>query len=201
MSKFESKNLILTKKLNNVVYELMVKTNSDMVYVDDTHTLTERLSNITDFFTDFRGDFKDLKKAFDEVLHGAPETFNSFKEVWEYVNITNNPKSALIQLIESKQAAEEGKGLSTHDFSDVMYEKLKNGYSKEELDRRFEIIIDTTNKTIEALQDDLNNLSTDINKKINDINNRPNIIVSETKIQDNIISDFSCWYHIVSKDD
>lgn len=192
-SKFESKNLILTKKLNNVVYELMVKTNSDMVYVDDTHTLTERLSNITDFFTDFRGDYDELKKAFDEVLHGAPETFNTFKEVWDYVNINNNPKSALIQLIESKQAAEEGKGLSTHDFSDVMYEKLKNGYSKEELDAKFEIIIDTTNKTIEALSDD-------INKKIDDINNRPNIIVTETRIQDYVIPDYSCWYHIMSKD-
>ena len=28
-SKFQSKNTVLTKKLNNVIYELMVKTNSE----------------------------------------------------------------------------------------------------------------------------------------------------------------------------
>lgn len=192
-AKFESKNLILTKKLNNVVYELMVKTNADMVYVDEEQTLTEKLADITDLLTDFHGDYDGLKEQFTEVLHGAPSTFNTFKEVWDYVNINNNPKSALIQLIESKQAAEEGKGLSTNDFTDVMYEKLKNGYSKEELDQRFDIIIDSTNKTIEALREE-------INGKIDEINNRPNIHVSESAPGTGKISDYSCWYHIVSKD-
>ena len=46
-SKFQSKNTVLTKKLNNVLYELMVKTQSDMVYIDDNTTLTERLAEIT----------------------------------------------------------------------------------------------------------------------------------------------------------
>lgn len=192
-SKFESKNLVLTKKLNNVVYELMVKTNTDMVYVDDNHTLTEKLSDITDLLTDFHGDYDELKENFINVLQGAPETFNSFKEVWDYVNVNNNPKSALIQLIESKQAAEEGKGLSTNDFTDVMYEKLKNGYSRQELDDKFEIIIDQTTKTIEAFEEE-------IYKKIDEINKRPNILVSETGIGVGAISDYSCWYHIVSKD-
>lgn len=192
-AKFESKNLILTKKLNNVVYELMVKTHSDMVYVNDEVTLTEKLSEITDLLTNFNGDYSKLKETFIDVLHGAPETFNTFKEVWDYVNINNNPKSALIQLIESKQTAEEGKGLSTNDFTDVMYEKLKNGYSKEELDEKFEIVLDTTNKKIEAFEED-------VYKKINEINERPNIIVSETGIGINAISNYSCWFRVVSKD-
>ena len=47
MGKFESKNTILTKKLNNIIYELLVKTSSDMVYTDSSTTLTETLSDIT----------------------------------------------------------------------------------------------------------------------------------------------------------
>ena len=39
-STFESKNMVLTQKLDNTVYEMMPKTNSDMVYVDDETTLT-----------------------------------------------------------------------------------------------------------------------------------------------------------------
>lgn len=190
--KFQSKNIILTKKLNNVVYELMVKTNSDMVYVEDQKTLTEKLYDITELLTNYGGKYEELYDAYTEILDGAPETFRTFKEIWDYLNINGDPKSELIKLIESKQTAEEGKGLSTHDFDDIMYEKLKNNYTKEELDEKFEIVIDHTNKTIEALKED-------ISKKIDDINNRPNILIAES--HDEIsIPDYSCWYHIVSKD-
>lgn len=183
-AKFESKNIILTKKLNNVIYEIMVKTNSDMVYVNDEETLTEKLSDITELLTEFKGAYDELKEAFEDVVKDANESFNSFKEVWDYVNINGDPKSELIKLIESKQASEEGKGLSTHDFSDIMYEKLKNGYSREELDDKFKIILED-NKAIA--------------ERIDSIEKRPNILISESA-DDSAIPDYSCWYQIISKD-
>ena len=189
MAKPESRNFILTKKINDVLYQLMVKTTADMVYVDSRTTLTEVLSQVTDLLTEFKGSQEELENSFNSIVEGAPEHFSSFKEVWDYVNINGDPKSALIKMIESKQTAEEGKGLSTHDFDDLMYEKLKNGYSKEELDQKFEIIIDQNTKAIQ-----------DINERISNLEERPNVIMANSYEEATTVRDLNCWYHIISKD-
>ena len=139
--KFESVNMILTKKVNNVIYELMVKTNTDQVYDGNGITLTERLDNIFELLTTSKKDVENIRTLYDEVVGDAPETFQSFKEVWDYVNINGNPKSELLKLIDSKQKAEEGKGLSTNDFTNALKEKLENSYTKEEFDNKFEVIV------------------------------------------------------------
>ena len=45
---FEAKNTVLTKKLNNVVYQLLVKSSADMIYTDEDTTLTDTLRQISD---------------------------------------------------------------------------------------------------------------------------------------------------------
>ena len=145
-SKFQSKNLVLTKKLNNVIYEMMVKTNSDMVYVNEDTTLTEKLYDISELFTKAFDSYDELKEAYDELTVGSVEGFKSFKEIYDYVNINGNPESELIKLIKSKQDAVDGKGLSTNDFTDILYEKLVHGYSKEELNDKFKIVFDKTDE-------------------------------------------------------
>ena len=190
MAKFESKNTILTKKINNIVYELLVKTHSDMVYVGDSdYTLTEKLYDICELLEDNTKSYKELQVAFKKLMEGSDEQFNSFKEIWDYINVNGNPKSELIKLIESKQSAEEGKGLSTHDFTDVLYEKLANDYTKEELNNKFSIIIDSTApisvvSRVEALE-----------KKVN-------VLTMESANSDAVknLPDYSIWYQIVPKD-
>lgn len=189
MAKFESKNLILTKKLNGVIYELMVKTISDMVYTDEKTTLTETLNHIFELLTEFQEEYNALEESFNDIFKDSPETFRTFKEVWDYVNVNGDPKSDLIKMIESKQAAEEGKGLSTHDFDDILYAKLKYGYSKQELDDRFEIIINKHNDDMEKIY----SLIPEI-----EITEKPNIIVSENITGD--VKDYHCWYQIISRD-
>ena len=187
-SKFQSKNTVLTKKLNNVIYELMVKTNSDMVQTESGVTLTEKLAEITDLLVSHEKSYEALKKSFDEMMGDSNPYFDSFKEIWDYINVNSNPKSELIQLIDSKQAAEEGKGLSECDFTTILREKLVNGYSKEELDEKFEIILDRT--------------AEDIEERINKLESRPNVVVSESATGDEYdnLPDYSCWYQIISKD-
>ena len=189
IQKFQSKNTILTKKLNNVIYELMVKSNSDMVYVDDNTTLTERLSEITDLLIQHEQNDVELKQSYEELVGDSNSNYNSFKEIWDYINVNGNPKSELIKLIDSKQASEEGKGLSECDFTTVLREKLVNDYTAKELDEKFQIIIDTTAPYSLVAQ-------------VRALENRPNTVVSETAsgIDYDSLVDKSCWYQIISKD-
>lgn len=191
-SRFESRNTVLTRKLNNVIYELMVKTHSDMVYVNDIKTLTEWISDFTDIITTQKKDIVNLRATLNQAIGNIDDSaFTSIKEIWDYVNINGDPKSELIQLIESKQASEEGKGLSTNDFTDILYEKLKNDYTKEELVAKFDII-DTRFKSIEK---DIETLKESV-----DSNSNNNIIVSEdTSLDDSILRE-GCWFQIIKKD-
>ena len=173
MAKFESKYTVLTKKIDNIMYELFVKTHSDMVYVNDTTTLTETLVKLSDLLTDSKKTEAELWEEYNKLTNGAPDRFNTFKEVWDYVNVNGDPKSELIQLIEKKQNAEEGKGLSTHDFTDLLYDKLKNDYTASQLDEKFRIIIKDQNTIKDTIEE--NQKATQ--KQIEEIKSEPNIFV------------------------
>lgn len=210
----DKKKIIITKKLNNVLYEMIPKTHSDMVYVDKKYdvTLTEKLYDMCELLQSRKEDIDDIRVKYDEIVGGSPESFNTFKEVWDYVNINGDPTSELINLIESKQAAEEGKGLSTNDFTDYLYQKLKNGYSKEELDKKFNVI-DTR---FERLEETIEQNNEELNKKIDDeIDTREDeddIIKDRLQRHNTFMSkmspteldgveDNTTWYKIVSEDE
>ena len=193
-SKFETKYTVLTKKINNVVYELLVKTHTDQVYDKDGYTLTEKLSDIFDLLSTSKNDIEDIKTKYDEMFKDAPETFNTFKEIWDYVNVKGDPKSELIKLIESKQAKEEGKGLSTNDFTDILYEKLKNDYSKEELDKRFEVIADSQNK-VKIELDSLKGSIKELTSKVNE--NNVQLVTNPATAQ---IDNGDMWFQVITKD-
>lgn len=188
-SKFQSKNTVLTKKLNNVLYELMVKTRSDMVYVDDSTTLSERLTEITNLLIQHEQNDVELKRAYEELVGDSNSNYNSFKEIWDYINVNGNPKSELIKLIDSKQDSEEGKGLSECDFTALLREKLVNSYTREEIDAKFDNIMESTD--ISELVD-----------MVNDLGQRANTVVSSSasgEAYDNL-ADNSCWYQILTID-
>lgn len=148
MSKFETKNAILTKKLNNIIYELMIKTKAEMVYTDDDTTLTEVLSDIGDALSSHTRSFEEILIDIKNIVENTESIEEDLKTIWNYVNVDGDPKSALIKMIESKQSAEEGRGLSECDFTTVLKEKLENGYSKEDLDRKFKIIIEDIDRRV-----------------------------------------------------
>ena len=193
MAKFESKYTVLTKKIDNIMYELFVKTHSDMVYVNDTTTLTETLVKLSDLLTDSKKTEAELWKEYNKLTNGAPDRFNTFKEVWDYVNVNGDPKSELIQLIEKKQNAEEGKGLSTHDFTDLLYDKLKNDYTASQLDEKFRIIIKDQN----AIKDTIEENQKATQKQIEEINSAPNIFVGTEEESEKVVKNGDIWYEII----
>ena len=193
MAKFESKYTGLTKKIDNIMYELFVKTHSDMVYVNDTTTLTETLVKLSDLLTDSKKTEAELWEEYNKLTNGAPDRFNTFKEVWDYVNVNGDPKSELIQLIEKKQNAEEGKGLSTHDFTDLLYDKLKNDYTASQLDEKFRIIIKDQN----AIKDTIEENQKATQKQIEEIKSAPNIFVGTEEESEKVVKNGDIWYEII----
>ena len=175
------------------MYELFVKTHSDMVYVNDTTTLTETLVKLSDLLTDSKKTEAELWEEYNKLTNGAPDRFNTFKEVWDYVNVNGDPKSELIQLIEKKQNAEEGKGLSTHDFTDLLYDKLKNDYTASQLDEKFRIIIKDQN----AIKDTIEENQKATQKQIEEIKSAPNIFVGTEEESEKVVKNGDIWYEII----
>ena len=193
MAKFESKYTVLTKKIDNIMYELFVKTHSDMVYVNDTTTLTETLVKLSDLLTDSKKTEAELWEEYNKLTNGAPDRFNTFKEVWDYVNVNGDPKSQLIQLIEKKQNGEKCSGLSTHDFTDLLYDKLKNDYTASQLDEKFRIIIKDQNTIKDTIEE--NQKATQ--KQIEEIKSAPNIFVGTEEESENVVKNGDIWYEII----
>lgn len=133
-----TKNVILTHKFNKAVYALAVRTTTDAVF--DTkykYSLTEMLSDLTDAMTTSFTRIAALSEAFNALMADCPEEFNTLREIADYINVNGDPKSALIELIDTKVEKVEGMGLSHNDFDDIMKAKLENDYTKEQLDEIF----------------------------------------------------------------
>lgn len=199
-----AKNIVLVKKLDGVLYKLIIETDSDMVYYsgEDT-TLTEKLSDIIDTIRSIKETNDTFDNKFSALMKGAPDTFKTFKEVWDYVNVNGNPESELIKLVDSKVTKKDGYGLSQNDLTDVLAAKLKNGYTKEQLDEKFEIIDDNVKGTVtvhdlDVLKEELNNQLSKISSRLEIIENKPNIELSSNQPTD--ISDQSSWFQLVSSD-
>ena len=185
------KNVVLVKELNDVLYALAVRTSTDMVYERRyKYTLTELLDDIQGAILDSSRRFTHLKERFDYLLKDCPNEANTLKKIWDYINVDNrdpdgNPKSALIQLIESRVEKEDGKGLSTNDLTDLLYEKLVNDYTVEELDQKFQIIeMDST-----ATKD-----------RVRELERTANVLINDSPTVPPNLSDGAIWFQIISID-
>lgn len=163
MAQLETKDFILTKKIHNIVYELAPKTRSNMVYMNDDEkvTLTEKIIEICDLLGTNKEQIDDLREALEAIIGEVTESqFQSFKDVWNYVNIEEDSKSVIAEMFKQKVTVEEGKGLSSNDFDDLSKEKLDDLYTKAELDILMEDIgnkLSTLNETSELLAEKIAN--------------------------------------------
>lgn len=145
-------NGIITREIHGILYDVMVMTTTSNVYDKEGYTLTEIISDIADALSSNKRDIDSIGRALRAILKDAPKTMNSFRKVWDYVNLdTEDPKSRLAEALDTKVDKIPGKGLSTHDLTDILYEKLVNDYTKEELDERFQIIIDKEAEDVQII--------------------------------------------------
>ena len=128
------KNAILKAKIEGVIYEIMVKTGTDNVYLSDGTTLTAKLASIASdiagkaaashphAIADVTG-LQDtlntlatteamnsaISTAISDLISGAPETYDTLKEIADYIAAHQEVVDALNAAIGAK--------LSTADFN------------------------------------------------------------------------------------
>lgn len=118
---------ILTAKISGILKDLMVKTNADMVYVDETTTLAAKLTELLNAIngkaasshTHAQSEVTGLtdalsarptttqmdtaiSTAISNLIGGAPETYNTLKEISDYIAAHEDVVTALNAAIGAK---------------------------------------------------------------------------------------------------
>lgn len=129
-----SRNVKLQMMLEEALVDLMVQTGADNVIVDadKNETLTTRLASIMaeiktatdDKITATQVDTK-ISTAINALIDGAPETYDTLKEIAEYISSDKTAMDALNAAIGGKVDKVEGKGLSANDFTTALKTKLE----------------------------------------------------------------------------
>lgn len=138
----ESIKFILTKKLNGVIYELMVKTTTHMVYTEDGYTLTELLNDLLLRIAGLEQGRMETNNRLTRIINqidGMSERLNELEQYWK------NQDNALEKLREIVTTT----CLTHDDISKELIQKLKDSYSKEEIDT----IVDKINEKLSNISD------------------------------------------------
>ena len=135
-----AKNVILRKKIEGVIYDLLPKTGFDQVIqASDNKTLatvvTELLASIASKADN--SEFQSYKSAFDGLMQDAPDTYDTLKEIGDYITSHQDEYEALLAISGNKVDKVPGKQLSTEDFTTELKTKLEQLYTKAQIDGLF----------------------------------------------------------------
>lgn len=115
-----SKNSILKGIVNGQVTELYPKTAANNVFAQSGTDLETLLTTIPSTET-VEGLISD---AIDALIDGAPATYDTLKEISDWIATHQDEYAALIAAIAGKVDKVEGKGLSTEDYTTAEKTKL-----------------------------------------------------------------------------
>lgn len=131
-------NAILQMKIDGALKDVWVQTGADLVIVDEStqETLAARLTQLAaDINTAVAGGLTEsqvqtmIDTEVNALIDGAPETYNTLKEIATYIDEHEDVVTSLNAAIGNKVDKEDGKGLSTNDFTDALLAKL-NGIAE-----------------------------------------------------------------------
>lgn len=194
----EQRSLTLRKTINGIMCELMVKTISDQVYINNETTLTMALDNLNRV-VEMKANVSDLtslEERFNRLIQDAPEEFDTLKEIADYIDSHQVDYDSVIEALNGKVDKVEGKGLSTNDFSDDLYNKLDELYTKVVLDGKFDDITQEINGVKDSITN-INNDITNINQTL--VTQNETILAQNTRIEnlENGDIDIPGGFHIV----
>ena len=124
------KHILDTIKVDNEFKALIAKSDGENVavtYKGAEMTLSAALTQIATSVSNIpTGENVDAKISaeIDELIGGAPETYDTLKEIAEYILNNQDVMSTLNNAIGNKVDKEDGKGLSAEDFTAALKAKL-----------------------------------------------------------------------------
>lgn len=114
------KKAVLKKQIEGIVYEVMLKTNAEMVTVDDAGTtLAAKLIELGQLPTNT---YVDEKIA--ALVNGSPEVLDTLNELAAALGSDPNFATTIATQMGNKVDKVEGKGLSTNDYTTEEKTKL-----------------------------------------------------------------------------
>lgn len=124
-----TKNAIIKAKVENEIVELMVKSNVANIFLDDgTTTLASKLAEIITSLNEKAKTTevtKAISDAIDRLIGGAPATYDTLKEISDYIAEHEEVVTALNSAIGNKVDKVEGMGLSAENFTTELKTKLE----------------------------------------------------------------------------
>jgi hypothetical protein len=173
-----TKKGVITRKLNGILYDIMIRTVTDQVFDSEGYTLTERLYDIMQALSRQTEDINRIVEQVNEILLDAPEEFNSFKEIFDYVNVDGNPKSKLIELIDDKESI---------DHAEEMHQVLLDAINdtREEFNSKYQVLVETIRSLV---------------VRIETLEGQPNIIMTRSNEIPEGVKVGDIWYQITSED-
>ena len=108
-------------KINNVAQDVIARTTGEyttVTYKGQEVTLASALTSIL-------AEITNQSAAISELIGGAPETYDTLKEIADYIASHEDVVTALNAAIGNKVDKVEGKGLSAEDFTTALKEKLE----------------------------------------------------------------------------
>ena len=107
------KNAILKTKIENQIVELMTKSQITNIYMDDgTTTLAAKLSEMVTAING-KATQQDISTAISELIAGAPETYDTLKEIADYISSHQNVVDGINAAIGNKADKAEFEAVKT----------------------------------------------------------------------------------------
>lgn len=126
-----TKYILEQVKIEGELKQLLARTDGDnttVTYNGKEMTLTAALAAVYASLTNLPtsdGVDEKISAAISALIGGAPETYDTLKEIADYIAAHKEVSDALDAAIGSKVDKVEGKGLSAEDFTTALKEKLE----------------------------------------------------------------------------
>ena len=143
------KNAVIRAKISGVLTDLMVKTGAENVVFMDGDTEKTLAAKLSEILTDLSSRATKtemssaISSAIDGLIAGAPGTYDTLKEIADYIAAHEEVSSALNAAIGNKVDKEEGKGLSTNDLTNELLAKINGMGALAAKDQVSEVDLDT----------------------------------------------------------
>ncbi len=125
-----SKNAVLRALVEGVLTDLMVRTNVENVTLIDSGTETTLAAKLAAIISTLntKTTLADVNSAVsaavDGLINGAPATYDTLKEIADYIASNEGVMAALNAAIGDKVSKVDGKGLSSNDLTAALLAKL-----------------------------------------------------------------------------